>query len=207
MIRSACAALAACFCGPVAAHPHIFVDSALRVVVEDGLAVAVELTWTWDDFFSLLIFEDMGLDPDADGVLTPQELVTLRGFDLVEWPPGFEGDLYAWSEGRKIEMGFPEATGISVEAGRIVSSHRRSLPAVPASALELKQYDPTFYVAYSLRDAIASGGCEVRVAPHDPQAAEKVLEKALEETPEDMFAEIQLGEHYADTVRLRCDAS
>ena len=193
------------FCAaPLGAHPHVFVDSALHVTVQDGRAVAVDLRWTYDDFFSLLIFEDMGLDNDADGVLTPAELDRLRGFDMVEWPPGFEGDLYAWADGARIEIGFPEVTGIAVEDGRIIASHRRSLPDVPVAALELRQYDPTFYVHYSLREASSDGGCTARVRPHDPAAAEQALARALAEATEDQYAEIRLGEHYADTVRLLC---
>ena len=63
-----CALLAA----PVAqAHPHVFVEVGLRFVSQpDGRLSGVEVTWRYDDFFSLLVLEDRGLDPDGDMVLT-----------------------------------------------------------------------------------------------------------------------------------------
>lgn len=193
--------------GSAQAHPHIFVDTALRIVVEQGKAVAVELSWSYDDFFSLLIFEDMGLDRDHDGVLTEAELAQLRGFDMREWPEGFEGDLYVWESGEKRALPLPEVTGIAVEDGRILASHRRELPNVPVEELRLKQYDPTYYVAYRLMDVAATGDCKARVTPHDPGAADRALQKALAEVPEDEFDVLELGIYYADEVRLICNGS
>ena len=55
------------------AHPHIFVDTALKVLVtDDGQLESIEVTWVYDEFYSLLIFEDLGLDADFDGELTAQ---------------------------------------------------------------------------------------------------------------------------------------
>ena len=191
-----------------AAHPHVFTDTELRVFIEDGRAVAVEVTWTYDDFFSLLIFEDMGLDPDGDTQLTEEELARLRGFDLEVWPEGFEGDLYAYAAGEKVALGHPEVTGIAVEDGRIVSRHVRSLPDVPAGTLEMLQYDPTYYVAYTLVPPVATeGGCEARVTPHDPEAAAAALEKEMTTVPEDMFEQVLIGVHYADRIGFACDTS
>lgn len=195
------------FAGSASAHPHIFVDTTLKIVVEQGHAVAVELSWSYDDFFSLLIFEDMGLDRDYDGVLTAAELDALRGFDMREWPDGFEGDLYVWENGQKVALPFPEVTGIKVVNGRIVASHRRELPDVAVQDLRLKQFDPTYYVAYRLMDVTASGDCKARVKPHDPGAADRALQQALAEVPEDRFDVLEMGRHYADEVRLICSGS
>jgi ABC-type uncharacterized transport system substrate-binding protein len=190
------------------AHPHVFVDTELRVFVEQGDAVAVEVTWTYDDFFSLLIFEDMGLDPDGDAELTRDELATLRGFDLEVWPEGFEGDLYAYHGGEKIELGFPEVTGIAVEDGRIVSRHVRTLPNLPAERLQLRQYDPTYYVAYTLtRPVRVEGGCRATISPHDPEKAEQAVAEELGTIPEDMFEQMLVGVHFADRVGFECPAS
>lgn len=192
----------------IAAHPHVFVDTELRVFVENGRAVAVEVTWAYDDFFSLLIFEDMGLDPDGDAVLTEAELDDLRGFDLEVWPEGYEGDLYAYAGGEKTALGFPEVTGIAVENGRIVSRHVRSLPDVPVETLELLQYDPTYYVAYTLtQPVVVEGGCSSTVTPHDPDAAAEAVEKEMNTIPEDMFEEMMVGIHFADRIGFTCETS
>ena len=201
----------ACFfmAAPLAqAHPHIFVDTELRVFVEEGAAVSIEVTWTYDDFFSLLIFEDMGLDPDGDAVLTESELAQLKGFDFEVWPEGFEGDLYAYSGDDKLALGFPEVTGIAVEDGRIVSRHVRSLPDVPVETLELMQYDPTYYVAYTVQRPVnVEGACEARITPHDPDEAQAKVDAELNRVPEDMFEEMMLGIHFADRIGFSCSAS
>ncbi|MCC1493221.1 DUF1007 family protein [Cognatishimia sp. F0-27] len=194
---------------PVAvAHPHVFVDTTLAVVVEDGRAVRVDVTWRWDDFFSLLIFADKGLDPDGDAVLTQAELDQLQGFDFEVWPEGFEGDLYAYAAGDvKIPLEYPVIGEISVEEGRIVSRHSRALDA-PADGLELLQYDPTYYVAYSVVPRVdVSDGCEAEVVPHDAEAAAEIVEEELNTMPEDMFEIMQVGRHFADRVRISCAAS
>ena len=65
------------------AHPHIFVDTALALVTNAaGRPAGVEVTWRYDEFYSLLIFEDMGLDGDYDGTLTEAELA--RDYDTPE---------------------------------------------------------------------------------------------------------------------------
>ena len=191
------------------AHPHIFVDTALRFVLDDQRNVTgVEVTWTYDDFFTLLIFEDMGLDPDGDAQLTEAELARLKGFDLIEWPPGFEGDLYAYARGQKIEM--PRPTPVAVEItpdARIRATHFRPIPPVPAAALEIQQYDPTYYVAYDVTGEVtASGGCRAQVVQPDLDEAERILADLLKEDPEYMFEVVEVGVYYADTIRFDCGA-
>lgn len=192
---------------PVAAHPHIFVDTSLRVFVKDAEAVSVEVTWVYDDFFSLLIFEDMGLDGDGDGVLTEAELARLKGFDFEYWPEGFEGDLYAYSAGEKLALEHPQVTGIAVENGRIVSRHIRPLPqGTPAQALEILQYDPTYYVAYSLTsDVSVEGGCALRVTAHDPKAAREATGGEFATMPDTLADAMKVGVHFADRISLTCD--
>lgn len=191
------------------AHPHIFVDTVLHIDINDaGQATGISVTWTYDDFFSLLIFEDMGLDPDGDAQLTQAELDTLRGFDLVEWPDGFEGDLYMFRNGEKQPLDFPEVTGIAVVDGRIVASHHHSFAPVPAGEVSFMQYDPTFYVAYTVTDDVtADHGCRAVIDRIDKDAAAKKVETLTGTEPENMFEVLQLGIYYADTIRLTCGAN
>lgn len=189
------------------AHPHVFVDTQLHFQINDKAEVTgVEMVWSYDDFFSLLIFEDMGLDKDGDGALTQAELEQLMGFDLIEWPAGFEGDLYLASAGRKIAMERPRPTGIASKSGRITSTQYRPIPNVPVKDLVIRQYDPTFYVAYNLDGRVsAPDGCEVQVNAADLDAAAQAKQNALDTIPEDQFEEMEIGIHYADEVRITCD--
>ena len=76
-------ALAAWPTGAVA-HPHVFIDATIEVIFDDkGLAEGVRIGWTYDEYFSLLIIEDRGLDPDYDNVLTPEAEAKLAGFDAI----------------------------------------------------------------------------------------------------------------------------
>ncbi|ETX30168.1 DUF1007 family protein [Roseivivax isoporae] len=209
MIRTAPALFAlALWPAAVGAHPHVFVDSELTVEVDaQGRITGTRMTWSYDEFFSLLILEDMGLDTDADGVLTEAEKDALMGFDFVTWPEGFEGDLYLDAEGGKVALGHPVSTSIDLVDGRIVSSHTRTVPEVPAEGAVFRQYDPTYYVAYTVKSVSVTGGCSASREAPDPDAGEEALAQALESYTEDQFQVLELGIHYADAITLSCDPS
>lgn len=194
---------------PAQAHPHAFIDTTMTVAVTDGAATAVELTWVYDAFTSMLILSDRALFPDADGTLSAAQLDELAGFDITGWPEDFAGDLFAEAGGAPVALGPPQGLSIAFDAqGRIVTRHRRSLPDVPAEDLVLRQYDPTYYIAYSLQPPVTvTGPCEAEVAPHDPAKAEAEIETELTRVPEDMFEIMQIGHLYADTVTLDCKGS
>ncbi len=188
------------------AHPHIFIDTNLRAVVDEaGTFKGLEVRWSYDDFYSLLIFSDMGLDPDGDGALTPDEVKQLEGFDL-KWVEGYEGDSYVTQGGDPVALGPPESRGLTVEGGRIISTHFRAAEA-PASGLVIKVYDPTFYTAYALDGQVeVDGPCTSRIEPADLDAAYSYVEELLYARPadeaQDEFPEV--GDRFADTVMLSC---
>ena len=112
--------------GQVAAHPHVFVETGLKLVLDDkGQVAGVEVSWTYDALYSMLTFEDRGLDKDYDGRLDQTELTFLAGFDL-NWVEGFAGDLYLETGGTPVVLGPPEPREVMVDGeARIVSSHFR----------------------------------------------------------------------------------
>lgn len=188
------------------AHPHVFVDTKLRLVINDeGVFEGIEVAWTYDDFYSLLLLSDMGLTPDAKGSLEQSELVLLDGFDL-EWIDGFAGDTFASRDDAPVVLGPPEGRGIKVENGLITSTHFRAA-AGAADGLVIKAFDPTFYTAYSLIGQVdVPDACEATVQPADLDAAYSKVEELLYATPsiqaEDDFPEV--GEAFADTVTVSC---
>ncbi len=194
--------------GVAVAHPHVFVDTGLKVILSaDGLVQGVEVSWAYDALYSMLTFEDMGLDADYDGQLTDAEVGTLAGFDL-NWIPGFEGDLYLEAAGVPVALGDPEGRGLQIEDARIVSTHYRPLVTpVDARDVVLRAYDPTFYTAYDLTRGVAvEGGCAVEVTPADLDKAYTLVEELLYAMPtsevEDNFPAV--GEAFADTVEIQC---
>ena len=71
---------------PAQAHAHVWVEATLAFVFEEQQLVALDVTWLFDDLYSLLVREDFDLD--GDGSLSQQELDALVGIsaaNLVEF--------------------------------------------------------------------------------------------------------------------------
>jgi ABC-type uncharacterized transport system substrate-binding protein len=194
--------------GVGSAHPHVFVDTGLRVILDDqGRIAGVEVSWTYDALYSMLTFEDMGLDNDYDGRLDAHELSFLNGFDL-NWDAGFEGDLYLEAQGQSLALGRPEGRGVAVQDAQIVSTHYRPLvEPVAANGVILRAYDPTFYTAYDLtRGVEVQGACTAEITPADLDAAYTLVEESLYALPADQAeaAFPEVGAAFADTVVISC---
>jgi len=75
--------MSAFFASQAMAHPHVWVDSQYRVVVERAQIENIEATWSLDLFTSTSLIAEY--DVDEDGVLTGQEKIdlieTLSSFD------------------------------------------------------------------------------------------------------------------------------
>nr|WP_318272584.1 DUF1007 family protein [Paracoccus saliphilus] len=199
-----------------AAHPHVFIDAALQLDYDrDGRLNQVAVEWAYDDFYSLLIIEDMGLDPDGDGVLTAEEEASLQGFDA-DWAPGSQGGLYLGVEGRRIPLQAPRDFSARYQDGRLISRHVRPLdqPLDSAAPLLIQVYDPEYYVQFSLPDPpVTNGGrnCQIRQRPGDPYAAAdayaQAVAAALEDDDTGMTEEmlmVDIGGAGADEVRIQC---
>jgi polyphosphate kinase len=207
-------ALGALCAAPALAHPHVYIDTGIEVIFDDqGRAAALRITWAYDDFFSLMVVQDRGLDPDADGEATPEEDAKLNGFDM-EWEPGFEGDTYVLVNDQPLALGAPtDFTGI-YRGGRLISTHTRAIlqPADPEVApVIIQSYDPGFYTAYTIAsDPVLTGreGCAAPVFAPDLSEADKQLQAALAEYGADVDLEMDfpaIGAAYAEEVRLTCE--
>ena len=194
---------------PAGAHPHVFADVGLALTLDArDRVVSVDVTWRYDDFFSLLILEDMGLDPDGDGVLTGAELDQLARFDLDNWYEGFEGDLYLYSGGQKLDLGAPDFVDVRMVGGQIESVHRRSVDPAPADGLVIRPYDPTYYIAFTANLPVTlPDRCSARVTKPDLDAADRALQAELAKVPEDQFEVIEMGETFADRIDVTCAPS
>lgn len=212
MIGVICGVLAA---GPALAHPHVFIDATVEVILnERNEATGIRIGWTYDELYSLYIIGDLGLDPDWDGKLTPEEVARLSGFDM-NWDQDFAGDTHAALAGAGLELSRPMEFSASYAGGKITSTHLRVFDApVPLAGGELviRAYDPGYYVAYAIPgSAVLTGGegCSAGVVRPDPDAAQEKLLAALagyapDEDPEAEFPEV--GANFADEVRVTCAA-
>jgi len=169
---------------PLSAHPHIFVDTGIEVIFGPaGAPDQLRVTWMYDDFYSLLITEDLELDPDYDGVLTQAEIARLTGFDM-RWVDGFNGDLEVIQGNQVVSLSGPRDYTASYADGRITTTHLRDLngQAVRDLPLVIKPYDPTYYTAYDVTLPVTlrnAQGCAARVAMPDPNVDMQALLRQL----------------------------
>ena len=214
MLRAALSVLVLA-AGPAGAHPHVWVDTGVEVILNDrNEATGVRISWTYDDLYSLYIVGDMGLDPDWDGKLTPEEEARLAGFDM-KWDPGFAGDTYALFKGAPLDLSRPTDWTASYDRGKITSTHLRTFAApvpVGADPLIVQAYDPGYYVAYSIPSGpVVTGGtgCTAQTfAPDLGEAEQKLMDALSEYTPDvDLEAEFPaVGANFAEEVRVTCAA-
>lgn len=192
--------------GPARAHPHVFMETGLEVLRDaEGRAVSLRVTWTYDPFFSLVLITERGLDPDGDGSLTAEETAALQGFDM-GWEPGFAGDTYAFAGARAVALSGPRDGVARYEGGQIVSSHIRDLAEPVAGLLVVKNYDPTYYTEYTIREVVAEG-CATEIVAPDLTEAERELQAALAAIPADVDVEMgfpEVGAVFAQEVRVTC---
>ncbi|RYG93031.1 DUF1007 family protein [Loktanella sp. IMCC34160] len=199
---------------PLRAHPHVFIDTSVTVVFDDaGRVAGVRLVWLYDDFFSLLLTEDMGLDPDGDMVLTEAELQELSDF-VLDWPEGFAGDLTLEHGGVALPLGPRQAAQVRLVDGRMEESHYRPLQTPVAASdapLIVAPYDPYYYTAHIVDEVIGlegGAGCAARLHPADIAAAQTQAEQILfgrsidQFGPEENLPEV--GHLFADRVEVTC---
>ena len=199
---------------PARAHPHIFVEATLEVLFSpDGSPQAVRIGWVYDPVFSMLLVGDMELDPDFDGILTPEEMTALQGFDM-NWIPGYHGDTHLTQGGAALELGPPQDWTSDYRGGQLYSTHLRALPTLDMAAeWTLAVYDPTYYTSYTLAASPVLTGrddCSARVFVPDWEAAGAQLQAALDEmlgAGGDIEADFPaVGALFSEEVRIQCPA-
>jgi ABC-type uncharacterized transport system substrate-binding protein len=201
---------------PLAAHPHIFIEAGFELILDEaGQMTHVRVSWQYDDFYSLLITEDMAMDSDGDGVLTEQEVATLTGFDM-KWDENFNGDLMMTVSDNLVALSRPREATASFAEGRITTTHLRALevPLVPGKALIMKAYDPTYYSAYEVTGPVAvtgGGVCHVRQKAPDLDTNLMALQEQLatldaQTDPQDAGMP-DIGAKMAGSVIVICGAS
>jgi ABC-type uncharacterized transport system substrate-binding protein len=201
--------------GPAMTHPHVWIDTRIEVILNDrNEATALRISWTYDELYSLYVVGDMGLDPDWDGILTPEEEARLSGFDM-NWDPDFPGDTYALLGDTSLGLSRPQDWSASYADGRITTTHLRTFAdPVPVGSVPLvvQAYDPGFYTAYSIpfpASVTGGKGCGAQTFVPDLDAAQQQLLAALSEyTPDvDLEAEFPaVGANFAEEVRVTCAA-
>ena len=198
---------------PLSAHPHVFVEAQVEVVLDGaGQITGVRLTWTYDDFFSLLLTADLGIDPEGDMVLTEAEIATLTAA-VLDWPADFTGDLHVAQGATTLDLGPREQAEVIFDQGRVIERHLRPLvtPVSATTPVTVQVYDPFYYVAYQVvGDLVLTNGvgCAATYTAADLNAAYAKVDELLygrpasDVGPDEAFPEV--GREFADTVTVTC---
>lgn len=196
------------------AHPHIFVDASAGLRFDDaGRLEALRIVWLYDGMTTLNLYVQLGLDEDGDGALNEIDLARVAHGET-DWPPDYEGDTYLLQGNAKVPLGRPENGTARMIGDRVEVTFDLPLaePLAVTDGAVLKLYDPTYFYAYSvetvLEPSALPAGCALSVVPFEPDAADAEAQRQLaalsaEEVPDDP----QIGERFADEVRLTCGSS
>ena len=194
---------------PALAHPHVFVDARTGFQFDEaGRLHALRITWTYDAFTSLTLFDILDLDKDNDGVLDDADRAAIVAGET-EWPDDYKGDTYLEQDGQDVPLAKPINGVASLADERITVSFDLPLaePIEVAEGVVLKLYDPNYYYAYTVIDleAVSTEACRAELDPFIADQATAELQDKLallsrEETPE----QDGVGRLFADQVRLLC---
>lgn len=196
------------------AHPHVFVSANVDIVVEGGQVSGVRLQWDYDDFFSLVLTSDLGIDLDGDMILTPEEAEILAA-SVLAWPEDYTGDLELRQNGRVLPLAPKTEAGAVLIDGRVREHHLRPLDPPAATPVEIAVFDPYYYVAYEIatlpRVVDPQGNpvadCEVALVKADLEAAYAVVEEEWGRPADDFGPDEDfpmVGENFADRVIVTC---
>jgi polyphosphate kinase len=194
------------------AHPHVFVDASAGFLAgADGRLDALRIVWLYDAFTTLVLYDQLGLDPDGDGQLDAADLAAVAAGET-DWPPEYAGDTYLWRGGAAVALGRPAEAVARMVGDRLEVAFDLPLAEplqLARGVFSLKLYDPGYYYAYGMQIAAVPalpGGCRAELIPFRADAATAELQAALsalsaEEVPDDP----EIGARFADEIRLTCE--
>jgi ABC-type uncharacterized transport system substrate-binding protein len=201
-----------CLGGPAKAHPHVFVDARTGFIFgTDGQLEALRISWTYDEFTTLILFESLNLDQDGDGQFNDADRAAVIDGET-NWDREYKGDVYLEVAGQNYPLGRPEAAAVTLENNQVEVSF--DLPLSQSVRIEdtpafLRLYDPVFFYAYTILPAIdpidLPEGCQAQIVSFEPNAAENALQEKLtalgrEEAP----TQENVGRLFSDEVRMTC---
>jgi polyphosphate kinase len=203
------------FAAPLGAHPHIFINAGLVTVVDaENRLTHVQVTWEYDELYSLLITEDLEIDSDYDGILTAQDMAKLTGFDM-QWIEGFNGDLEGMLAGAPLTLSQPLSPTAVFAEGKIITTHLRAVAGAPLldGPLVWRPYDLTYYTAYDVTLPVTVQGreaCDISLAAPDIEGALALLQAEVAALPEDYDMDAvglgDIGSKFATDVTITCAA-
>jgi ABC-type uncharacterized transport system substrate-binding protein len=204
--------VALCLGGPAKAHPHVFVDARTGFIFgADGQLEALRISWTYDEFTTLILFESLNLDQDGDGQFSDSDRAAIIAGET-NWDRAYKGDVYLEFAGQDYPLGRPEAAAVTLNNNQVEVSFDLPLShplRIDNTSVFLRLYDPFFYYAYTIVPPTdppnMPEGCQAEIVPFEPNAAESALKDKLAALGLDEIPAVEnVGRLFSDEVRLTC---
>ncbi len=175
-----------CLGGTAKAHQHVFVDARTGFYFgTDGQLEALRISWTYDEFTTLILFESLNLDQDGDGQFNDADRAAIIEGET-NWDRAYKGDVYLELAGQDYPLGRPEAAGVTLNNNQVEVSFDLPLShsvRIDNTPVYLRLYDPFFYYAYTILPAINPPNlpedCQAQIVPFEPKAAESALQDKM----------------------------
>jgi ABC-type uncharacterized transport system substrate-binding protein len=155
---------------PVPAHPHVFVDYAVTLLIGGDALDGIRLTWTFDDLFSGFILQEF--DRDRNQALSPEEVRQIEQKHLTEFQ---RAGYYTTVNVNGKAAVVPPARDFRASAAKGIVTYEFVLPVrsslATTTALEILIDDPVYYIAYTpvavtpQKQAAGAYALECRVVP------------------------------------------
>lgn len=162
---------------PALAHPHVFAEASLEVVVKpDGTVDALRHVWRFDDLFSSTVL--LEFDTTGDLTLNNEELETV-GSVIHESLAEFDYFQFVTANGKEVKMAAPERIMANFTDNQLIILFETH-PAEPLKLdgkIDFGVYDPTFYTAIDFYEdaqmlvSALPASCERAVVRPDPDEA------------------------------------
>lgn len=213
LIPASCAiAATAWFNTPALAHPHIFAEASLEIVVApDATLESLRHVWRFDDLFSSTVL--LEFDENSDLALSHDELEAVASV-IHESLAEFGYFQFVSANDKSVEMRAPDRIVALFEDHQLTILFESS-PAAPLKLegkVDFGVYDPTFYTAIdfykdeNLSVSNLPNTCTTQIVRPDPDEAIAMNQQSLT----DAFFNDPMGVDYsklfATRLELNCPA-
>lgn len=141
------------------AHPHVFIDSALKLCFEKNALATMDVVWTFDEMSSDLFLID--LDTNADGTLTEAEWKKQRS-DIQSYLSEQNFFVHVTLDGKRIR--FAKITNFTATFADGILTYKMTIPvdiakkAAPQK-MQIAIFDPSYYTDfYTALEAVSVDG-------------------------------------------------